>query len=337
VVLVLVGIDLRAVKVRGGTVSAKGAAGWVALWVSLSLAFAGFLHYLGGTRASIPFLSAWVIEYALSVDNLFVFLLLFTYFKVRSDAQHRLLYWGVLGAFILRATLIIAGTQLVSRFQWLLYIFGGFLLWTAYKLLFTGENDEEVDPEKNRVLRAARRVLPIAKSDHGLKFFAVEAGKRVATPLFLILIVVETTDLLFALDSIPAALGISQDTFIVFSSNVCAILGLRSLFFVVSSLMDKFHYLKMGLGIILAFVGLKLIAETFWDKELDPYDVHLIVASLSFIAVALTVSIVASVLWPPKKAPEASAPVADADKAVGEQVPLRAGADVEDRSLEPRE
>jgi tellurite resistance protein TerC len=339
VVLVLVGIDLRAVKVRGGTVSAKGAAGWVALWVSLSLAFAGFMHHLGGARASVPFLSAWIIEYALSVDNLFVFLLVFTYFKVRNDAQHRLLYWGVLGAFVLRATLIVAGTQLVSRFQWLLYLFGAFLLWTAYKLLFTGENEEEVDPEKNRVLQAARRVLPIAKENHGLKFFAVEAGKRVATPLFLILIVVETTDLLFALDSIPAALGISQDTYIVFTSNVCAILGLRSLFFVVSSLMDKFHYLKMGLGIILAFVGLKLIAETFWDKELDPYDVHLIVGSLSFIAVALTLSIVASVLWPPKKdaAADTSAPVADTGKAVGEQVPLRTGTDVEDRSLEPRE
>src|SRR5581483_11398346 len=322
--------------VRGGTVSAKGAAGWVALWVFLSLCFAGFLYHLGGARASVPFLSAWIIEYALSVDNLFVFLLVFTYFKVRNDAQHRLLYWGVLGAFVLRASLIVAGTQLVSRFQWLLYIFGAFLLWTAYKLLFTGENEEEVDPEKNKLLQLARRVLPISKEDHGLRFFVVEGGKRVATPLFLILIVVETTDLLFALDSIPAALGISQDTYIVFTSNVCAILGLRSLFFVVSSLMDKFHYLKVGLGIILAFVGLKLVAETFWSKELDPYDVHLIIGSLSFIAVALTASIGASVLWPPKKAEEPKGPVADVDKALGEQAPVQSRP-VEDRSLEPRE
>jgi tellurite resistance protein TerC len=302
VVLVLVAIDLRAVKVRGGTVSAKGAAMWVALWVFLSLCFAGYLHYLGGARASIPFLSAWVIEYALSVDNLFVFLLVFSYFKVRPEAQHRLLYWGVLGAFVLRATLIVGGTQLVSRFHWLLYGFGGFLIYTAYKLLFSGEDEASVDPEQNRILKLARRFLPIAKEDHGIAFFVIEAGKRVATPLFLILIVVETTDLLFALDSIPAALGISQDTYIVFTSNVCAILGLRSLFFVVSSLMDKFHYLKVGLGIILAFVGLKLIAETYWQHELDQYDVHLIVGSLSFIAAVLLLSVFASMRWPPKKA-----------------------------------
>ncbi len=303
VVCVLVGIDLRAVKVRGGTVSAKGAAMWVGFWVVLSLGFAGFLHHLGGARASIPFLSCWVIEYALSVDNLFVFVLLFTYFKVRPDAQHRLLYWGVLGAFVLRATLIVAGTKLVAQFQWLLYGFGAFLLYTAYKLLFTGENEEAVDPEKNLLLLYARKHLPIAKEEHGngLAFFAKEAGKWVATPLFLILIVVETTDVLFALDSIPAALGISQDTFLVFSSNVCAILGLRSLFFVVSSLMDKFHYLKVGLGIILAFVGLKLIGETFWAKELDPYDTEIILISLTFIAISLTLSILASMLWPPKK------------------------------------
>src|SRR5262249_50595317 len=158
-------------KVRGGAVSPKGAAGGGALWVSLSLGFAGFLHHLGGARASVPVLSAWIIEDALSVDNLFVFLLVFPYFQVRNHAQHRLSYWGVLGAFVLRASLIVSGTQLVSRFQWLLYLFGGFLLWTAYKLLFTGENEEEVDPEKNKVLRFARRVLPISKEEHGLRFF----------------------------------------------------------------------------------------------------------------------------------------------------------------------
>lgn len=340
VVTVLIGIDLRAVKVRGGTVSAKGAAMWVLLWITASLGFAGYLHHLYGARASAPFLTAWVLEYALSVDNLFVFVLVFTYFKVRADAQHRLLYWGVMGAFVLRATLIGAGAVAVARFHWLLYGFAGFLIYTAWKLLFTGENEEEVDPEKSRVLKYARRVLPVAKQDHGIHFFATENGKRVVTPLFLILLVVETTDLLFALDSIPAALGVSQDMFIVFTSNVCAILGLRSLFFVVSSLMDKFHYLKVGLGIILAFVGIKIIAETTWDKELDPYDVWVIVGSLGFIALALALSVLASVVWPPKKKDELpTGPLADDRRVAGEAASIAAQREgsVEDRSLDPRE
>jgi tellurite resistance protein TerC len=300
VVVVLIGIDLRAVKVSGGAVSARGAAIWVGLWVALSFAFAGLLHPLYGARASAPFLTAWVLEYALSVDNLFVFVLIFNYFKVRPDAQHRLLYWGVLGAFILRASLIGVGAVAIHRFHWLLYGFGAFLIYTAWKLLFSKGGDEDVDPENNPVLKLARRWLPLAKEDHGIRFMAREAGRRVVTPLFLILLVVETTDLIFALDSIPAALGVSQDMFIVFTANVCAILGLRSLFFVVSSLMDKFHYLKIGLGLILAFVGLKIIAETFWATELEPYAVYLIIGSLSFVAVTLLISVGASVVWPPK-------------------------------------
>ena len=340
VVTVLIGIDLRAVKVRGGTVSAKGAAMWVGLWVALSLAFAGYLHHLHGAHASAPFLTAWVLEYALSVDNLFVFVLVFNYFKVRPDAQHRLLYWGVLGAFILRASLIGAGAVAVSKFHWLLYGFGAFLLYTAYKLLFSGDDEDEVDPENNPVLKYARRVLPVAKEDHGVHFIAREAGKRVVTPLFLILLVVETTDLIFALDSIPAALGVSQDMFIVFTSNVCAILGLRSLFFVVASLMDKFHYLKVGLGIILAFVGLKIMAETFWATELDPYDMYLVIGSLSFVALTLLLSVLASVIWPPKEKKELpDGPIADDRRVAGEEASLaaRREGEVEDRSLEPRE
>jgi tellurite resistance protein TerC len=238
---------------------------------------------------------------------------------------------------VLRATLIGAGAAAIQQFHPLLYAFGGFLLYTAYKLLFTGENEEEVHPESNRVLKLARRFLPVSKEEHGIAFTAIEAGKRVVTPLFLILLVVETTDLLFALDSIPAALGVSQDMFVVFTSNVCAILGLRSLFFVVASLMDKFHYLKMALGIILAFVGLKIIAETFWDKELDPYDVHLIVGSLSFVAVTLVIAVLASVYWPPKKQ-EPEGPVADEARATGEvALDAHREGDVEDRTLEPPE
>jgi tellurite resistance protein TerC len=299
-VVIVVAIDLL---LNGGkSVSPKKAAAWTGVWVSLSLGFAGVLFWLGGWRAAGPFLTAYVMEYALSVDNLFVFVLVFGFFKVSPAAQHRLLYWGIIGAFVMRGALIYLGTALVGQFEWLLYLFGGFLLYTAGKLLFSGGGgDEEVDPEANVVLKLARRVLPVSTKDHGLAFFALENGRRLVTPLFLALLVVETTDLLFALDSIPAVLGISSDPFLVFSSNACAILGLRSLFFVISSLMDKFRFLSVGLGVILAFVGLKLIGETYFHDWKQAHENLTIVVSLSVIAVTLTVSIAASALVPPKQ------------------------------------
>jgi tellurite resistance protein TerC len=294
---IVVAIDLFAAG--GKEITAKKAGIWTAIWVTLSLSFAGFLHFEYGTTASVPFITAYVIEYALSVDNLFVFIVVFSAFKVSNRAQHRLLYWGIIGAFILRGTLIALGTTLVSKFEWLLYLFGVFLLYTAWKLLFAGE-DEEVDPEQNPILKWGRRVLPVSTQEHDLKFFVSEAGKSKVTPLFLALLVVETTDLLFALDSIPAVLAISQDPFIVFTSNACAILGLRSLFFLVSSLMDKFRYLKIGLGIILAFVGVKLILETYFHEWAHSHESIVIVVSLSVIVLSLTGSILASVLIKPK-------------------------------------
>jgi tellurite resistance protein TerC len=285
-VLALVVVDLLVVRSKGGVVS---------------LGFAGFLYTLGGAKVTVTFLTAYVIEYALSVDNLFVFLVIFSYFKVAKDTQHRLLYWGVAGAFAMRATLITVGAGLVQRFEWILYGFGAFLLFTAWKLLFAKEEDE-VDPENNAVLKLARRVLPVSttKEPHG--FFVKEAGKWMVTPLLLVLIVIETSDLLFALDSIPAALGISQDPFIVFTANACAIMGLRSLFFVVSKLMDSFHYLKTGLGIILAFVGVKLCAETYFEDLAHAHEGVVIAGSLGIIALVLIISVGASILWPPKKA-----------------------------------
>ncbi|MBS1153155.1 MAG: ygjT1 [Myxococcaceae bacterium] len=282
--LALVVIDLSLVKAKGGTVSVKSAAIWVGVYVVLAMAFAGYLYTLGGIKTAGTFLTVYVIEYALSVDNLFVFLVIFSYFKIKKEAQHRLLYWGVLGAFAMRALLIGLGAQLVTQFVFILYGFGVFLLYTAWKLITTAD-DEEVDPEKNIILRWSRKVLPVATEDHGKAFFAKEHGKSVVTPLFLVLLVVETSDVLFALDSIPAALGISQDPFIVFTANACAVMGLRSLFFVVSKLMDSFHYLKIGLGIILGFVGIKLILETWqhdWTKE---HEGLVIGGSLGFIAV----------------------------------------------------
>ncbi len=300
-VFALVVVDLVVVRARGGVVSAAAAGVWVGIYVTLSLGFAGFLYTLGGTKTAATFLTAYVIEYALSVDNLFVFLVIFSYFKVPRGAQHRLRYWGVVGAFGMRATLIGVGAGLVTRFEFILYFFGAFLLFTAWKLLFAKE-DEAMDPESNRVLKLARRVLPVAVEDHGSAFFVREAGRLVVTPMLLVLLVVETSDLLFALDSIPAALGVSQDPFIVFTANACAIMGLRSLFFVVAKLMDSFHYLKIGLGVILAFVGVKLCAETYFEELAHQHEGLVIVASLGFIALVLIISVVASILRPPKKA-----------------------------------
>ncbi|MEW6430645.1 MAG: TerC family protein [Myxococcota bacterium] len=304
-VLVVIAIDLSVS--RGSEITPKKAAAWTGVWVSLSAAFAGLLFWLGGAKAAFPFFTAYVVEYALSVDNLFVFLVIFSYFKVPKAAQHRLLYWGIIGAFLLRGALIGLGTALVAKFTWVLYFFGAFLLFTAWKLLFSGGEDDEVDPESNRVLQLARRVLPVTTRDHGLAFVVTEDGRRKVTPLFLVLLVVETSDVLFALDSIPAVLGISQDPFIVFSSNACAILGLRSLFFLVSSLMDKFRYLKVGLGVILAFVGVKLCLETAFAEWAHHHETIVIVSSLGFIAVSLSVSILASVVIKPK--PEGAAVV----------------------------
>ncbi len=300
-VLVVISIDL--LLSRGKDVTPKKAAAWTAVWVFLSLAFAGLLHFLGGTKASVPFLTAYVIEYALSVDNLFVFLVIFSYFKVPGAAQHRLLYWGILGAFAMRGLLIFLGTSLVAEFEWLLYLFGAFLLFTAWKLLFAKE-DDQVDPEANQVLKLARRILPVTDQPRGLAFLVREQGRLFFTPLFLVLLVVETSDLLFALDSIPAVLGISKDTFLVFSSNACAILGLRSLFFLVSSLMDRFRYLKTALGIVLAFVGVKLPMETAFHEVVMQHEGLVIVGSLAFIGLTLGLAILLSVVIKPTAKPE---------------------------------
>jgi tellurite resistance protein TerC len=299
VVATVVVIDL---KVAGGkSVTPRAAAIWTTVWVSLSLAFAGVLFWLGGSAPAGRFLTAYVIEYALSVDNLFVFIVVFGFFKISAAAQHRLLYWGIIGAFVLRGTLIFLGAAIVSRFGFVLYFFGAFLLFTAWKLLFGNAADDEIDPEHTFAFRLARRVLPVSNHNTDDNRFTTRASGRFQfTPLFLALIVVESTDVLFALDSIPAVLSISQDPFIVFSSNACAILGLRSLFFLVSSLMDKFRYLKTGLGIILAFVGVKLIVETAFHEFVAQHEVALIAISLGFIAVTLAVSIALSAVIRPK-------------------------------------
>jgi tellurite resistance protein TerC len=292
-VAAMLAIDLGLFHKKDHTVTPKEAGLWTGVWVTISLLFCAGIWHFSGSVPALQWLTAYVVEYSLSVDNLFVFLMVFGYFRVAPEHQHRVLFWGIVGAFLMRAVLILAGTALVKEFHWLIYLFGAFLVFTAIKMLVSKE--EAVDPEQKGVVRFARRVLPVSKMGEGSRFFIREDGRLKVTPLFLVLLVVEATDLLFALDSIPAVLGISQDAFIVYTSNVCAILGLRSLFFVVSSLMDKFHFLKVGLSAILGFVGVKMLITYF--------DIHVPIGiSLGTIAGILVASIVASLIWP--KAPE---------------------------------
>nr|WP_274622625.1 TerC family protein [Myxococcus fulvus] len=292
-VLAMLAVDLGLFHRKEHAVTPKEAGIWTLVWITISLTFCGGIWYFSGSTPALQWVTAYVVEYSLSVDNLFVFLLVFSYFRVAPEHQHRVLFWGILGAFVMRAVLIIAGTALVSRFHWLIYLFGAFLVFTALKMLFS--KDEEIDPEQQGIVKLARRVLPVARQGEGSHFFVTEDGRRKVTPLFIVLLVVEATDLLFALDSIPAVLGISQDAFIVYTSNVCAILGLRSLFFVVASLMEKFHFLKLGLSAILAFVGVKMLITFF--------DIHIHIGlSLGVIGGILLLAIVASLIWP--KSPE---------------------------------
>ncbi|HYO57535.1 TerC family protein [Archangium sp.] len=301
-VIAMLALDLGLFHRKEHAVSPKEAGAWTGVWITLSLLFCGGLFYFGvwNREQALQWVTAYVVEYSLSVDNLFVFLMVFAYFRVVPEVQHRVLFWGIVGAFIMRAVLIITGTALVQRFHWLLYLFGAFLVFTAVKMAFS-KDDDAADPEQTLIVRLARRMLPVARQGEGSNFFTTEDGRRKVTPLFLVLLVVEATDLLFALDSIPAVLGISQDAFIVYTSNVCAILGLRSLFFVVSSLMDKFHLLKMGLAVILGFVGTKMLITFF--------DIHVSIGlSLGVIGGVLLASIVASLIWP-KAAGESRGPV----------------------------
>ncbi|MFN0063033.1 MAG: TerC family protein [Myxococcaceae bacterium] len=289
VVAGLLWVDLKLVHKDERPVEPREAVAWTLVWISLSLGFcAGIAYFWSGARA-VEFLTAYLVEYALSVDNLFVFLMVFSYFRVPPQFQHRLLFWGVVGAFAMRASLILLGTALVHRFHWVLYIFGAFLLYTAAKMAFSKE--ETLDPEQSLALRLARRWLPVSAVPHGGRFVVRENNRWKVTPIFLTLFVIELTDLVFALDSIPAVLGISSDAFIIYSSNVCAILGLRSLFFVVASMMSQFHYLKIGLSAVLAFVGLKMLAD-IWGIRVP------VGMSLGIIAGLLLISILASVLRP---------------------------------------
>lgn len=269
-----------------------------------------------GQTAAMQFLAGWLTEYSLSVDNLFVIALIFTYFRIPAKFQHRVLFWGIIGALVARGVMIFAGTALVSRFEWLLYILGAFLIYTGVKMALSDENEDR-DFDQMWVVRLTRRVFPLTKELEGEHFFVRHAGKIAATPLFLVLVIIETTDVIFAVDSIPAIIGITRDTFIIFTSNVFAIMGLRSLFFALAALMDKFHYLKYSLSFILAFVGLKMLLEGVHHirglalKISDPlpaalnwlpdHTVHVPTAvSLGVIVMSLLSGVVASLVYAKK-------------------------------------
>lgn len=301
-ILAVLALDLGVLNRRAHAVRPREAALWCAFCVALAALFCGWIWWRFGSRPALEFLTGYLIEYALSVDNLFVFLVVFGYFGVPHEYRHRVLFWGILGAIVLRAGFILAGAALLARFQWMVMIFGAFLILTGIKILV--QRDVEVDPGRNPVVRLARRLLPLTPAYYGQRFFVRLDGRLFATPLLLVLLVLEATDVVFAVDSIPAIFGITRDPFLVFTSNIFAILGLRALFFLLASFMDRFHYLKVGLGLVLAFIGTKMmLAEAY----------HIPIGwSLGIIVAILGGAVAASLLFPPP-APEEEGGSRDGD------------------------
>ncbi len=290
-VLAMLALDLGVFHRRPHEIRPKEAGIWTAVWVTLALLFAGGLFLYAGRHVALTFLTGYVIEEALSADNIFVMVLIFEYFRVPKVSQHRVLFYGILGALVMRGLFIAVGAALVSRFHWVLYVFGAMLVVTGIRMAI--KSDSDFNGEQNRVVRAIRRIVPLSEEFHGEHFFVADAGRKVATPLFLVLLLVEFTDLVFAIDSIPAIFGVTTDPFIVFTSNIFAVLGLRSLYFLLAAVVDRFHLLKYGLALILSFVGFKMLTEHF--IEID------IVLSLSIILGVLTLSILASLVWPERQ------------------------------------
>lgn len=286
-------LDLGVFHRRAHTVKFREALAWSVAWIALAAAFAVVIFFWHGRTPALEFVTGYVIELSLSVDNLFVFLLIFRFFQVPAVHQHKVLFWGILGALVMRAIFIAAGVGLIQRFHWIIYVFGGFLVYSGIELFF--QKEAEIHPEKNPILRLFRRWVPVTKDYVGNKFFVRNPGLY-ATPLFVVLLVVETTDLLFAVDSIPAILAITRDAFIVYTSNVFAILGLRSMYFALAGMMEMFRYLHYGLSVVLMFVGAKMLLSHYVEIP-----THL---ALAAVAGVLVISVVASVANPKKKATE---------------------------------
>ena len=290
-ILGMLALDLGVFHRDAHVVTKKEATIWSIVWILLALIFnAGIYHFSGPERA-LEFLTGYLIEYSLSVDNIFVFILIFSYFSVPESYRHRVLFWGILGALVMRGVFIIVGAALLHRFHWIIYLFGAFLVFTGIKMLLKEET--AVHPEDNAIIKLLRRLMPITENYEGQRFFVFREGKRFATPLLVVLLTVESTDLIFAVDSVPAIFAVTKDPFIVYTSNVFAILGLRALYFLLAGVMDLFCYLRYGLGLILSFVGIKMMLA-------DVYKIPIGI-SLGVIATILTLSIVVSLLFPRKR------------------------------------
>ncbi len=288
-ILLMLSLDLGLFNRKAHAIRYREAVIWSAVWITFAMIFAGIVFWYQGTDLGFKFLTGYVIELSLSVDNLFVFLLIFSFFKVPAKVQHRVLFWGVMGALFMRLTMIFVGATLINRFHWILYIFGAFLVYTGIKMF--RQEDSDIQPEQNPVVRAITRYVPITRTYDGQKFFTRVQGKLTGTLLLLVLVIVEVTDLVFAVDSIPAIFAITTNTFIVYTSNVFAILGLRSMYFLLAGVVEKFQYLRMGLAIVLTFIGVKMLIEAF----------HIIISvklSLIVVATVLLGSVAASILWP---------------------------------------
>ncbi len=287
-ILCMLALDLGVFHRQKHVVSMREAAIWSCIWVALSLLFALGVYYRSGSEASLNFLAGYLIELSLSVDNLFVFLLIFSYFKVPENYLHKVLFWGIVGAIAMRALFIFCGIALIAYFHWMFYLFGAFLVFTAIKLAF--EKEKKMEPEKNPLVVLLKHFIPVTATYVEDKFFVKKDGVTMATPLFLVLIVIETTDIIFAVDSIPAILAITLDPFIVYTSNMFAILGLRSLFFLLSRMMQIFHHIHYGLAAILLFIGFKMLLADFFKVPIP--------VTLGVIAALLGISIIASILDP---------------------------------------
>jgi tellurite resistance protein TerC len=290
-IVVMLSLDLGLFNRKAHTIKYREAWIWSAVWVTLAMIFAGIVFYYLGSQRGFEFLTGYIIELSLSVDNLFVFLLIFSYFKVPAKFQHRVLFWGVMGALFMRLTMIFVGATLINRFHWIIYIFGAFLVYTGIKMFRQEEID--IQPEQNPLVRAVTRFLPISRHYEEEKFFTKANGKRTGTLLLLVLMVVEVTDLVFAVDSIPAIFAVTTNTFIVYTSNVFAILGLRSMYFLLAGVVEKFRYLRFGLAIVLTFIGLKMLVGAI--------GFHIpIKISLAFVFLVLVGSVVASLIVSPE-------------------------------------
>ncbi len=293
----MLALDLGVFNRKAHVVKLKEATTWCVVWFALAMGFNAFVWYDHGPQAGAQWFASYLVELGLSVDNVFVFIVVFSFFKVQPEYQHRVLFWGIVGAAVMRAVFILVGIQLLDRFEWLLMIFGAFLIFTGVKLAMP-KKEEAVHPEKNIVVRLFRRFFPVSAYYDGGRFFTKVGPRKVATPLFIVLLVIETTDVIFALDSIPAVLGITKVPFIAFTSNIFAILGLRSLYFALSGVMGMFRFLSIGLAVILVFIGAKMIVGYVCDYHVS------IGLSLGVIGGTLALAVIASLLFTQKKKAE---------------------------------